>query len=354
MSQILHLSDNNIELTLVCGSIEPDFLKLLKSKNVNVIITGNKRRFKSILGKIESYLKYRFAIKKIDFDEKSILWISTADSGIGIIDLIRNKQFILNSLELYDGNKLYFTLMSRLARLSKVVIVNEKNRAGILRVLWKLKSYPIVMPNKPYTDQIEKSSNPLRIENLNTNLDLIKKLDNIVLYQGLVSRDRSLKNLAKALNYTENRYNLVIMGPLGDSKIKLELENEYENIYFLDPINPPYHLEITKLSKICILSYDYTDLNNLYCAPNKIYEYSKYGKPMIGNDVLGLQNTIGYNDAGITVDYSDSKLISEAIDKIEKRYDYYSLNSISFYNATDNNQLIKNILKLVGVTSNDC
>ena len=30
-------------------------------------------------------------------------------------------------------------------------------------------------------------------------------------------------------------------------------------------------------------------LNPLYCAPNKIFEYSKYGIPMISNDVPALR-----------------------------------------------------------------
>lgn len=30
-------------------------------------------------------------------------------------------------------------------------------------------------------------------------------------------------------------------------------------------------------------------VNALYCAPNKIFEYGKYGKPMIANDVPALK-----------------------------------------------------------------
>lgn len=62
-------------------------------------------------------------------------------------------------------------------------------------------------------------------------------------------------------------------------------------------ITAPYHLEVTSHAFIGILIYapvygTFTSpLNSIYCAPNKLYEFSHFGIPMIGNNIPGL-NTL--------------------------------------------------------------
>ena len=57
-------------------------------------------------------------------------------------------------------------------------------------------------------------------------------------------------------------------------------------------------MEITSYARIGINFYRPNCLNKAFCAPNKIYEFSGFGIPIIGNDIPGLKNTIGLNNAG--------------------------------------------------------
>lgn len=67
-----------------------------------------------------------------------------------------------------------------------------------------------------------------------------------------------------------------------------DLRSRYasERVLFVPFIRPPHHLQVTRLASIGVLSYfpDPSSLaaviNPLYCAPNKIFEYARYGVPM--------------------------------------------------------------------------
>ena len=110
------------------------------------------------------------------------------------------------------------------------------------------------------------------------------------------------------------------------------------------------HLEITKLAYIGILVYIVNDvpinhaINVLYCAPNKLYEYSKFGIPMIANDLPALDMVFSQNRAGVCLQTLSAKEISEAILKIDSDYEVYSRLSHQLYESIDMVDLVKNIV----------
>ena len=75
-----------------------------------------------------------------------------------------------------------------------------------------------------------------------------------------------------------------------------ELLIKYPDVKYLGFTVPPKHLSIVKLADIGILTYvaDSGSINPVFCAPNKIWEYAKYGIPMLCNDIPGLKYTVEY------------------------------------------------------------
>ncbi len=119
------------------------------------------------------------------------------------------------------------------------------------------------------------------------------------------------------------------------SKYVDELINFLPELYHIDYIPFPFHLKITETSDVGILSYDFTRLNNIYCAPNKIYEYSMFGLPMLGNDVVGLTSTVGAANACLCVDFSSVDNIVSALKELNDNYKEFSKNASIFYNSID-------------------
>ena len=82
----------------------------------------------------------------------------------------------------------------------------------------------------------------------------------------------------------------------------------------------------------------------MYCAPNKIWEYSGFGIPMLANDVPGLKYTVEANNAGICVDMSSVENIKNAIHGIDENYESYSKNSLAFFDSCKVDKIVSNIL----------
>ena len=88
-----------------------------------------------------------------------------------------------------------------------------------------------------------------------------------------------------------------------------------------------------------------SELNALYCAPNKIFEYSGYGIPMVGSDVLGLKLPFEKWNMGVCCRDNSEQSIYEAIDKVDKAHEEMSKNSRLFFESVDLDESVKNILK---------
>lgn len=86
-------------------------------------------------------------------------------------------------------------------------------------------------------------------------------------------------------------------------------------------------------------------VNALYCAPNKIFEYGKYGKPMIANDVPALKYIFKEYHCGEVVDYPITpNAISTILEKLFSNYDMYSKGALEYYQSVDLIKIVKGIL----------
>ena len=85
-------------------------------------------------------------------------------------------------------------------------------------------------------------------------------------------------------------------------------------------------------------------LNALYCAPNKIYEYTGLGLPVLTNDIPGLHNLVHSYECGLSIDMDDTETISESLSELFNNYDKYQKGADSFYESVNVKKLIANIL----------
>ncbi|RRA90389.1 glycosyltransferase [Paenimyroides viscosum] len=229
---------------------------------------------------------------------------------------------------------------SKALNAAKKVVCCEYNRAHITKSFFQLEKLPIIIPNKPLINDDVISNKYIKEF---TNKVVGKK---IILYQGIFNYpERKLDDFCESIKYLSNDFIICLMGSDNDYKRKLKSKYESERILFLPYIPAPHHLSITKLAHIGLLVYNAegqnieNTLNTLYCAPNKIFEYSKYGIPMVSNDIPALKNIFTSSKCGIAINSMDGKSIAEAIMLIDANYDSFSKNSDEFFNSTDMNNL---------------
>ena len=155
-----------------------------------------------------------------------------------------------------------------------------------------------------------------------------------VIYQGIFQDYDYLKIVAEVLAKDFPDYCLVMMG-IDRHNIVDKIKNINPNTIYSDYIPAPKHLEVTSNADLGLLFYNPDSLNKAFCAPNKIFEYSFFGLPILGNNIPGLENTIGRANAGECVEF-EPESIRVAIHRLIENYEYYSGNAKTFYNSVDN------------------
>ena len=286
----------------------------------NDIILFNSKGIKSsanniVLQRTKLYINYVQVRKKIwkylnmNYKRDDLIWVcSFATLKLLGKPLLKTK-YIFHAFELVERLKISWfipfikvNLEMYLKRAYKIVVC-EYNRAYITKTWFSLKELPCILPNKLYykgkiglNDNIPESI-LARIESLSN-----KK---IILYQGVYGIERPIAPFIKAAEYLDDEFVLVIMGN-GDIN---SLEVNMDKVVFFPFIPAPFHLYVTSKSYIGIICYNVnaegfsftSSLNTLYCAPNKIFEYTKYSLPVLGNNLPGLAKPIYDFNFGICI-----------------------------------------------------
>ncbi len=350
LAQILYLNDLGADLVVYHGNNSEYVTKILEDRNIEhhkmECDIDSKNRFESIL----NFYKYIKTVNKLvkKFPRDYFIWFGNCESAIAVKKKnLYNRRYILSVLELYDKGTIYDKGLKKIIYNAEAVICCEKHRAAIMRCYYEKVNVPIyVIPNKPY----DNGENVPNIETLPT--DIIHKIEKIknskvVLYQGIVTRDRPLEKIAQALNLINSKnYIFVVMGKASDS-IQKELVSLYENTLFMGYVPSPQHLCVTQFASVGIANYDYSCLNNLFCAPNKIYEYAEFGIPMLASLNIGLTETVGECGAAECVDFSSVEDIAIGLKKLLNNTDEYSKNARAFYEKTNNKEVVAKILTYI-------
>lgn len=300
-----------------------------------------------------------FRLRKIIWDtinsawkKGDLIWLTSNTALKHIGDQILEKNYVLQLMELSEDLKYHRALPFKmdahaLGNGALAVVVPEYNRAHITKAWWELEKQPMVLANKPNMNVSFGKNAEIEDETARAVFEQIKD-KKIILYQGIIHRERPLDQYIHAVNRLGNDYAFVVMS--GGENIYAGIESS--NYYFIPYVKPPMHLQITSNAYIGVLSYfpvktDYSILNALYCAPNKTYEYAKFGVPMIGNDIPGLRYMFDTTGAGICIEDFTVDHICNAIKEIENNYECMSQNALKYYNDTDTEEQLRVILETV-------
>lgn len=296
-------------------------------------------------------------------NDADFLWTTTDFTVRWLGDIVLRYRHIMQLMELIQYYPRYprFKILNKwrfpidkYARAAYKVVVPEQNRAYIQQVWWNLKEVPTVLPNKPYyTDVDFKELEP----NILEKLDAIKnEKRKIILYSGVLWFDREFEPFAKAVQSLGSDYCLYVMGSVGDaykSRFK-ELLNRYPCVTYLGYFNAPQHLCFYQYAYIGLLPYkpgnssdNYTnisELNALFCAPNKIYEYARFSLPMIGTNVPGLKGPFEKYGFGICCEHLKPQEIKESIEYISNHYGEMKLGCRKFYDDINLDKIVHSII----------
>lgn len=348
------LLNNHYKVTIITRD-KNDLLKEYGNnlKVLKLFSYGEKGRIQNIERFVKNRKLIRSLVKK-EMKHNDVIWTTTDATVREIGPILFKYKHVMQLMELIDylpkypmipyQNLFKFNIQDY-AKSAWRVVVPERNRAYIQKTWWNLLKDPIVLPNKPYSINVDVnlSKNIKKVVTTMKNDQRVK-----VLYQGVFYEDRKLDDFARAIESHKDEYCLYMMGK--ENKYSNMLAEKYPSVKFIGFINPPNHLEITRYADVGILPYlpkkfeNNSVLNALYCAPNKIYEYAAFGKPMLGTDVLGLIEPFEKYQMGYTLQRLNDESIINALQKINKNYKLMSQNALKFFSDTDYDKIVNSIL----------
>ena len=316
---------------------------------------GKANKLKKMMLQIEFRKQVMNGLSKIQLSKDDVLWLIQAETIYLLSSLVKKYKTICHFLEFAD-NKVdwkYRLLNPRLNLADTLqhayrVVCCEYNRAQIAKGIFQLDRLPVVLPNKMVINEDRNIPDDVAkiIGELKERLDGKK----IILYQGIfLDKERRLEEFCEAMGDLPDDYVFIAMGKGSEMYERLRKQYASDRILFIPFIRPPYHLQVTKMASIGVLSYFPRKgsigrtLNPIYCAPNKIFEYARFGVPMISNDIPGLKYTYIEFHCGKCVDYPMNKnQIVNTIKSVMDNYLSYKKGAIKFYNSVDIQSIILN------------
>ena len=286
--------------------------------NTNIINISNNSK--------PSYVQYIFNFIKIAINDKyCAIYGNDYYSCLPMlfICLFCDTKLIYDAHEvIFDSKELRDRIFSIIEKIfikhTDLVICASKQRAKLMKEYYKLKSLPTVIRNisKLQLSKLEFNQN----EELVLNNNKIK-----VVYAGVLSKGRKLDLLVKTALKLGDRYSIIIIGN-GDQTLELQKiikELCIKNVFMLGAKNNTDLGNYISKCDIGYLYYPSTNLNNIYCAPNKIYEYTSLGLPILSNNNVTMTKEITDNEIGkVFIENINDKLtIDEMCKNIIEIYD---------------------------------
>lgn len=288
------------------------------------------------------------SVLKKTYKQGDILWVVNEMTVIlGGINWLNKYKYLFTIYELHEP-KFKNRNIIKVARQAEYVIVPEYCRAHIMKFWYNLNRIPLIIPNK---SDIILSKDLLNLPySVQDAIVKIKKLKEdgkfLLVYMGIISQERPLDAILRTIS-NQSQFHLVVLGR--ETEYLHTLERNYgESLTYLGNFLPPHHLQVAQNADVGVLVYTPTSkdsgLNALFCAPNKIWEYSGLGLPVIANDIPGLKFEVEYSNIGCCVDFTSELDILKAINRISENYSTYNHASAEYYKSKDISAIYGNII----------
>jgi glycosyltransferase involved in cell wall biosynthesis len=210
-------------------------------------------------------------------------------------------------------------LLERLAiKHADLVFAANPERAQLMYEHYRLPTVPSYMRNIPkraITTSVDEQS----VMEKYPFLEKAEGASLTVLYQGDVSLKRGVGRFLDAMEFMPDSATFIIAGDGPDRSV---IERRYSRLIergrlrMLGRVSQRLLPAVTRFADVGVVTYPLHGLNNLYCAPNKIFEYLNANVPVVTTSQLPLKNIINTYKVGLIVE--DSETPREIATKIQE------------------------------------
>ena len=246
----------------------------------------------------------------VSSDLPGLVGASLAAKTLGVHHVHDCHELYLESTNLKPLERMLLAPLERryMRRADAVVMVNESIRAEYAE---RYAVDGVVIRNCAETGDMQAGQDLYELAGVSSDAHL-------VLYQGGFSVGRGLETVIAAVAEFPERAHLVMMGygPMELSLCELaESQGVSDRVTFIEAVPPQQLLSTTATATIGLVPYQPVSTNNRLALPNKIFEYTTVGLPVVVSDIPELAR-IANEGAGLTYDSFDPSDLARAVSEI--------------------------------------
>lgn len=206
--------------------------------------------------------------------------------------------------------------------IDKFITISESFKDIYKKEYPELPDATIVMNATKFTPVETNQKSPLRSK---ANITESQK---ILLFQGGLSQDRGIEALVESAKDLPESWSIVFMGwGKLESLVKKEADKinktrakDRPAIRVIPPAKQEELQSYSAGATVGIIPYENTNLNHLYCTPNKLWEYPNAGIPIVATDLVEIRKIVEEWGTGILLprDFNSgdiSKVVSQLEDE---------------------------------------
>lgn len=247
-------------------------------------------------------------------------------------------ELILPNLKdkIYFRDKLFIYFEKSIVHKVDLIIEANKEREDIIKEYYSLTNTMNVLNITQY--KFCKEQNQL-------------KKEKILVYQGALTEERNLSFFIKAIkNIPEAKLMFIGDGVSMDTYKKMVRKNKMENqVIFTGRLSNEDMMNKLKECSIGIISYPFTNMNNIYCSPNKIFEYAAISLPFISTNQPFLKEVEKNYNIGLTFEFGN---INSFVNNVRYIYDHYDDFSSNFKKFLSDYSYENELSKMINMFQN--
>lgn len=211
-------------------------------------------------------------------------------------------------------------------RRADLVIAANEERAHMMQEHYGLPYAPVVMRNIP--PRRESLISEETIFRSYPELARRSPEERLVIYQGNVDFSRGIDRFVLALAHLPLAFRMVVVGDGPDLQRLRAIGRSFEHegrLSFLGRVENQILPSTTVMADVGIITYPFLGQNNIYCAPNKVFEYAQAGLPVVSTNQPPLRRLVeNYNIGELVGPDDDYSRLAEAIRRVADNRQRYS------------------------------
>ncbi len=204
----------------------------------------------------------------------------------------------------------FFKIISRffIMHVHHVIVVSD-SIANEYKRIYNIEKPSIILNCPPYSEVTQKDYFRKKFQLSNDKI--------IFLYQGGFSRNRGIEDILEVFSNVKDSKKIIIFMGYGafESQIK-DAASLNKHIFFHEAVGQDILPEYTASADVGILTYKNTCLNHYYCSPNKLFEYTMAGLPVIVSNLFELSRLTNQYDNGFILKENTANALQSMIDSI--------------------------------------